>query len=232
VITGILVALPEELRTLTKSNIKQGECITVAKDTLVTLSGSGAENARIATKRLIDNGANQLISWGCAGALAPHLKAGDLVIPSTILTKNNTSLATQETWSKQVTNTLEQSIKCYNGKFFESGSVISLAQDKAEQYQQTSALAVDMESGALAHVAQQADIPFIVIRSIADPANLDLPKAIAYAMTDKGVISIPKLLLYLCTHLTELPGLIKLGLHFNTASKTLKTVACQLPKIT
>ncbi|NOR79770.1 MAG: phosphorylase [Methyloprofundus sp.] len=231
-ITGILVALPEELRTLTQSNIQQGDCVTVAKNTLVTLSGSGAKNANIATKRLIDNGANQLISWGCAGALAPHLKAGDLVIPSTILTNNNTSFATQESWSKQVINTLEQNITCYNGKLFESDTIISLAQDKAAQYQQTGALAVDMESGALAQVAQQAGIPFIAIRSIADPANMDLPKAIAYAMTGQGVISIPKLLLYLCTHLTNLPGLINTAQHFNTANKTLKAVAVQLPKIT
>ena len=231
-ITGILVALPEELRTLTKAKIKQGECVIVAKNFLVTLSGSGPENASTAAKNLIDNGASQLISWGCAGALAPHLQAGDLVIPATILAKNNLQLPTQENWSRQIINILEQSIKCYNGKLFESGSVINLAQDKAEKYQQTGALAVDMESGAIARVAQQANIPFVAIRSIADIANQDLPKAIAYAMTDKGVISRPKLLLYLSTHPAELAGLINTALHFNTASKTLKTVACQLPRIT
>ena len=231
-ITGILVALPEELRTLTKSKLKQGERITVAKNILVILSGTGPENASIAAQDLIDNGASQLISWGCAGALAPQLKAGDLVIPSFILAKNNIQLATQPNWSQQITNKLEGSIKCYNGTLFESGSVITLARDKAEQYQQTGALAVDMESGAIARVAQQANIPFIAIRSIVDPANLDLPRAINHAMTDKGVISIPKLMLYLCSHPWELPSLINTALHFNTANKTLKTVACQLPQIT
>ena len=231
-ITGILVALPEELSTLTKSKLKQGECISVAKNTLVTLSGSGADNASAAAQNLIDNGTNQLISWGCAGALAPHLKAGDLVIPSAIHSRDNIQLTTQPDWSKKIINKLEQSIKCYDGQLFESDSVISLARDKAEQYQQTGALAVDMESGAIARVAQQANIPFIAIRSIVDPANLDLPRAINHAMTDKGVISIPKLMLYLCSHPWELPSLINTALHFNTANKTLKTVACQLPQIT
>ena len=231
-ITGILVALPEELRTLTKSRLKQGESISVAKNTLVTLSGSGPDNASIAAQNLIDNGASQLISWGCAGALAPHLKAGDLVIPSAIHSRDHTQLTTLPNWSKQIINKLEKSIKCYNGQLFESDSVIYLARDKAKQYQQTGALAVDMESGAVARVAQQASIPFVAIRSIVDPANLDLPGAISYAMTVEGVISIPKLILYLCSHPWELPSLINTALHFNAASKTLKTVACQLPQIT
>ena len=231
-ITGILVALPEELRTLTKFKIKQGECVSVTSNTLVTLSGSGSDNACVAAQDLIDNGANQLISWGCAGALAPHLKAGDLVIPSAIHTSNNIQLTTQSNWSKQIINKLGQGIKCYDGRLFESASVITLAKDKAEQYQQTGALAVDMESGAVARVAQKANIPFVAIRSIVDPANLDLPKAINHAMTAKGVISIPKLIVYLCSHPWELSSLINTALHFNTASKTLKTVACQLPQIT
>lgn len=231
-ITGILVALPEELRTLTKSRLKQGECVSVAKNTLIILSGSGPDNASTAAQALIDNGANQLISWGCAGALAPHLKAGDLVIPTFILAKDKLQLATQPNWSKQIINTLEQSNKCYDGKLFESGSVITLACDKAEQYQQTGALAVDMESAALARTALQANIPFVAIRSIVDPANLDLPNAINHAMTDKGIISIPKLILYLSSHLSELPRLIKLGLHFSSASKSLKYAASQLSQIT
>lgn len=231
-ITGILVALPDELLTLTKSKLKQGERVTIAKNLLITLSGIGAENASSATQDLIDNGANQLISWGCAGALAPYLKAGDLVIPASITAKDNTQFSTQPDWSKRIINTLEPGIKCYNGSLFESSSVVALASDKAKQYQQTKALAVDMESGALARVAQQANIPFIAIRSIVDPANMDLPQAIIHAMTAKGVISIPTLLRHVCSHPTELPRLINTALHFNSASKTLKTVACQLPQIT
>lgn len=231
-ITGILVALPEELRTLTKSRLEQGKCTHVANNTLVILSGTGPDNASVAAQKLIENGANQLISWGCAGALAPFLKAGDLLIPTVILTEDNQQLETRRDWTKKIINTLEQAIRCYDGWLFESRSVIHLAQDKMQQHQKTQALAVDMESAALARVAQQAGIPFVAIRSIVDPADLDLPRAISHAMTEKGVISITKLLLYLACHPTELPHLIQLGLHFNSASKTLKHVASELKQIT
>ncbi|MDT8425062.1 MAG: phosphorylase [Methyloprofundus sp.] len=227
-ITGILVALPEELHTLTKIKIKQGECIAVAENTIVTLSGSGSENAQIAAQTLITKGATQLISWGCAGALAPHLKAGDLIIPEHILTQDNNLITTHTEWSNPIAERLKNSLKYYTGTLLESDSVVALADAKNELYQTSRALAVDMESGAVARTAEQAQIPFIALRSIVDPANLDLPQAINHAMTKHGLISIPKLLLYLCTHPNEIPRLIQLGLNFNAASKTLKHIAHQL----
>jgi adenosylhomocysteine nucleosidase len=232
VITGILVALPEELRTLTKSRIQQGECFAMSENTLITLTGSGPTNAANGAQNLLSQGATQLISWGCAGALAPHLNAGDLLIPDSVLTQDNTLLATHKLWSQQVITLLDNSITYTESKLLESATVISLAQDKNQQYLQTQAVAVDMESAAVARFANQQQIPFIAIRSIVDPAALDLPKAIDYAMNDKGVVSIGKLLLFLCRHPGELPSLIKLGLHFNAASKTLKYLAHRLPQIT
>ncbi len=231
-ITGILVALPEELHTLTKSRIKQGECFAVSENTLITLSGSGPKNAKSAAQNLLAQGATQLISWGCAGALAPHLKAGDLVIPAWVLTKDNKQLATHRLWSQQVIKLLDNCMTYDQACLLESDTVISLAQDKSKQYQLTEAIAVDMESGAVAQAANQAQIPFIAIRSIVDPAELNLPEAINYAMTDSGIVSTSKLMRYLCSHPGELPRLIKLGLHFNAANKTLKYLAHRLPQIT
>lgn len=231
-ITGVLVALPEELRTLSKTKIKQGECFSMSDNTLVTLAGSGSDNASKAAQSLLNHGAQQLISWGCAGALAPHLKSGDLIIPALILTQDNTQLATDASWSKLIINSLQPVIKCYDGMLVESAAIISKAQDKAELFKQTQALAVDMESAAVARTAQQANIPFIAVRSIIDPADLDLPNAINHAMTDKGIVSIPKLLIYLCSHPQELPSLINTALYFNKARKTLTSVACQLPQTT
>lgn len=231
-ITGILVALPEELHTLTKSRIKQGECLSVSKNTLITLSGSGPKNATTGAQTLLDKGATQLISWGCAGALAPHLNAGDLLIPDCVLTLNNIRLSTHKLWSRQVIKLLGTAIAYDDASLLESDIVISLACDKARQHKLTQAVAVDMETAAVARLAEQQQIPFIAIRSIVDPAGFDLPRAINYAMNDKGIISITKLLRFLCRHPAELPGLIKLGLHFNAASKSLKFIAHQLPQIT
>jgi len=228
VITGIIVALPEELRTLTHTKIRQGECITLPNGHLIALSGAGFENAQSATQQLIDQGAQQLISWGCAGALAPHLMAGDLILPHSILLSDNTLLEIDLIGREQVIKILNHSIPYYSDKLLESQQMISAALDKATAYQNSSAIAVDMESGAVARVAHQANIPFVVLRSIVDPANFSLPYAVQYALNDQGNIAMSKLLLYLCMHPSELPRLIKLSQHFNAAKKTLNQVASQL----
>ena len=61
---------------------------------------------------------------------------------------------------------------------------------------------------------------------------MDLPKAINHSLNDEGDIVLGKLLLFIALHPTELPGLIKLGLHFNAAKNTLKLVAKQLDHLT
>jgi hypothetical protein len=61
---------------------------------------------------------------------------------------------------------------------------------------------------------------------------MDLPRAIDYSLNDQGDVMLGKLLLFLFLHPAELPGLIKLGLHFNAAKKTLKLVARHLDSVT
>ena len=89
-----------------------------------------------------------------------------------------------------------------------------------------------MESIAIARVAKQHTIAFLAIRAIADPVNMDLPQAINYSLNAQGDVVLGKLLLFLFLHPAELPGLIKLGLHFNAAKKTLKSVARHLDTVT
>ena len=89
-----------------------------------------------------------------------------------------------------------------------------------------------MESAAVAKVAKLHGLPFLAIRAIADPLDMDLPKAVSHALGAEGEVILSKLLLYLLLHPSELPGLLKLGLHFNAARKSLKRVANQLNVLT
>jgi len=231
VITGILVALPEELHTLSSVKLKPGQSHFLSDTLLVILSGAGIENAEKATQQLIAQGAKQLISWGCAGALAAQLKAGDLFIPSQIQTHAGEHLSINSDFYHKLRATLQQTAH-HTGLLLESAQIISQAQEKNALHQSTQALATDMESAALAQVAQQADLPFIAIRSIVDEAHFNLPNAVQYAMQKDGRVSLGKLLLYLIGHPFEIPRLIQLGQHFNAASKTLAKISPLLVKMT
>jgi len=231
-ITGIVVALPEELSTLTSKKIDKG-CHVFITDTIVlAYSGAGADNARAASALLITQGATRLISWGCAAALSETLKPGDLVLADTLIDAEGAQIGTHPGWIELSQSLLSNSLKAHSGSLAESRSIVATGKDKKHLHAQTGAIALDMESIAIAKVAQLNNLPFLAIRTIADPVNMDLPKSINHSLNNEGDIVLAKLLLFIALHPTELPGLIKLGLHFNAAKNTLKLVAKQLDHLT
>jgi nucleoside phosphorylase len=206
VITGIVVALPEELTTLTSKKIDKRCCSFITDKLLVAYSGAGHVSAKSASELLVAKGATRLISWGCAAALCSSLKPGDLILAAFAVV--------------------------HTGRLAESISIVSSIEDKQQLQSITGAVALDMESIAIARIAKQHALPFLSIRVIADPVNMNLPQAINYSLNDQGEVVLGKLLLFLFLHPAELPGLIKLGLHFNAARKTLKLVAKHLDTVT
>lgn len=230
-ITGIVVALPEEIGSLTALKIGRGERIFIHDSLLVTCSGAGPLNAGFAAEQLITQGAQRLISWGCAAALSPNLKPGDLTLAAQLIATDGTNLSIASPWHQHTQQLLGQYILLHAGSLLESIRIVANADDKQVLHRTTQAIALDMESVAIARVAQQHGLDFLAIRAIADPATMSLPLAINHAMDSQGAVDMRKLLWYVVQHPTEIPALIKLGLHFNAAKYSLKTVARQLDAI-
>ena len=234
-ITGIVVALPEELTTLTPKKIDKGDCHFVAEKLMVAYSGAGSKNARSAAKLLVTKGATRLISWGCAAALSGTLKPGDLVLADELIDVEggrDAKCCVSSDWHSYAKERLEKFLAVHCGRLAESTRIVSTRTEKKQLYVLTGAVALDMESVAIAKVARQYKIPFLVIRAIVDPVDMSLPQAISYSLNDQGEVVLGKLLFFLFLHPTELPGLIKLGMYFNAAKKTLKLVAKHLDTVT
>jgi adenosylhomocysteine nucleosidase len=232
VITGIVVALPEELTTLTSKKLDKGGCFFITDKLLVVYSGAGPVNAESAAELLVANGATRLISWGCAAALSESLKPGDLLLADKLIDSGNIEMATNIDWHSHTKNSLAAFLVVHTGRLAESKNIVSFSKDKKQLHLKTGAAALDMESIAIAKVARQHSLPFLAIRVIADPVNMNLPLAINYSLNDQGKVVLRKLLSFLVLHPAELPGLIKLGLHFNAAMKTLKSIAKHLDTVT
>ncbi len=228
---GIVVALPEEVTTLTSRKLAQGDCVSIADNILLTLAGAGPSNAERAAQQLIANGADQLISWGCAAALSPDLKPGDLVLADQLTATQQQPFNTDAIWRQHLQKLLSAELPISVGRLTESAQIVAQSHNKKLIYQQTGAIALDMESYAIAKAAQQAGLPCLVIRVIADPANMDLPQAVSQSLNSQGQVQLGKLLVFLLSHPWEVPGLIRLGLHFHAAQKTLKTIAKHLNEI-
>ncbi len=234
-ITGIVVALPEELNTLTSIKLTKGSSRFISNTVLVVYSGTGPINARSAAEHLITQGATKLISWGCAAALSESLKPGDLILANALIsTEESKAIALNvcANWHQQTTKLLASVVKVTSGGLAESKGIVSSSEDKKKIHSNTNAVALDMESIAIAQVANQHALPFLAIRVIADPVEMSLPLAITHSLNQQGDVVLSKLLGYLALHPRELPGLIRLGLHFRSATKTLKLIAQHLDAIT
>jgi hopanoid-associated phosphorylase len=239
VITGIVVALPQELSTLTSQKLVKGQSVFLSKTLVLAYSGAGAKNAEAAAKLLITQGATHLISWGCAGALSSSLQSGTLLLANKLIDADGATLDVDAVWHGKFKTGLEklfalsnkQGVLLRSGTLLESKILVSSSRDKQQLHQQTKAIALDMESIAIAKVAKARELPFLAIRAIADPVAMDLPAAVSHSFNEQGDIELGKLLRFLLTHPSELKGLITLGQHFSAAKKTLSVVAKELEQL-
>jgi len=114
----------------------------------------------------------------------------------------------------------------------ESSHIVSASAEKKDLFQSSNAVALDMESAAIAHLTHNTGTPLLVIRVIADTADMDLPEAISHSLSDQGEINLKQLLINIAQKPGQIPGLIKLGMNFYSARRTLKVIAGKLNDIT
>jgi adenosylhomocysteine nucleosidase len=225
---GLVVALPGELRTLTKERIKTGRWLRLNENTLTCLSGVGPGKAAAAASGLIEQGCNALVSWGCAAAISAELKAGDLIVPERVLSATGEAFETDCEWRSDVLERLADRKGVHAGAITEARTLVATAADKRSLRNQTGAVALDMESAAIARIAARQNIPFMTIRAVADPACMDLPKPVAIALNPDGDVRLALLLALTACNPGSIPGLVRLGLCFRAAQHRLRLSARQL----
>lgn len=222
---GILVAMPQECRSLTNKRIPEGGFLALNESCLIGLSGAGPKAASRCAVLLAEQGVTALISWGCAAALDPSLKPGDLVLPASVIGADGKSLETNPAWRGRWVAQLEAQLPVYQGNLLESRQIISLASEKRMLFADTGAIALDMESAAVARAALDLGLPFLAVRSIVDPADVDIPPSIAAAFDENGVLSALKMLGGALLRPRDCLGILRLGRDFWEAMGTLKFVA-------
>jgi adenosylhomocysteine nucleosidase len=224
-IAGFVVALREESRSLIGRPLRYGECAAIEHAGLVYVCGAGPDNAARAARALIDRGASGLLSWGCAAGLAPALKAGDLCLPYTILEGNGASHAVTGFWHERVRHALQGHFDVHTGAMFSSRHLVADASEKRALAVTYGAVALDMESAAIAAAAAQRSVPFIALRAIVDAAHVSLPRAVGNSLGADGAVSLYSLIGSALCSPGELGALVRLGLGFRMALQMLERAA-------
>lgn len=133
-------------------------------------AGTGSERARRATQALIDaHTPTWVLSAGFSGALHPDLKLGDIVLANSIVD------VTGEELMVDAKLTPDPQRGWHVGRLLMTDEIVRTVAEKRELAEQTGALAVDLESLAVAKVCQQMNTRFLAVRSISDDLSHDLP---------------------------------------------------------
>jgi len=226
---GVVVALPDEARTLTRARLQPGAIVPVGDSLLLALCGVGPERAARAAQELLDCGVRALASWGTAGALDPKLGRAALVLPKRVIDDAGNSYPVDSRWRWRLEQALSASVPVVGGPLLSSARPLTTAKAKAEAFIETGAIAVDMESAAVAGRAEAAGRPFVALRSITDTAAEALPRAALEAVDADGRLQPLRLLRAVLTRPSDILALMALGRHFAQARRALDTAAAHAP---
>jgi len=221
---GIVAALPGEARPLAGCRIDAGGAWRSDAGVHLQLAGIGPRRAAAAADKLIAGGVTALASWGSAGALAPHLTAGALLLPRTVVATDGEVLAVDAAWHRRLVDCLAGHLPVATGPLAEALSVAASPADKASLRRRTAALAADMESAALARCARQAGVPFVVVRAVVDAASTVVPAAALTAVDDLGRLRPVRLASGLLRDPSAWPALGDLRRSFHACQATLAKV--------
>jgi adenosylhomocysteine nucleosidase len=215
------------------------------QDCLLVQSGMGRQRAERALEYVLRRyRPSAVLSLGFCGALAGKLRAGDLVVCSKLLAlltmpsplrpapsvgflncddclvKRALRVEMPQTWGAARCLALRRRVRPVVGGCLTVPSVANHRQVKEWLSWNFTGAVVDMESFWLGSLAQEAGVPFLAVRSVSDPLNESLPPldglVDAFGRTKKRAMS-----RYLIGHPIAAGELIRLGLHFRRAQKSL-----------
>ncbi len=171
--------------------------------------GAGDRERTAALVESAAQGAGCLISFGIAGALAPDLRAGDVVISDEVVADGQRWQA--DAWFRARVADLAGTIGAFCGPVFGADAILATETDKLRTWRETGALAVDLESDLVARIAARAGIPFIVARTIADRACRQLPPAALIPLSEAGTPDLARVLASVLRRPGQIGALIRLA---------------------
>jgi adenosylhomocysteine nucleosidase len=172
---------------------------------LSAVVGAGNHRRTVAVVEEAAAQAECLVSFGIAGALAPNLKSGDIILSTAVIDDDRTWLSS-ESLRPQISD-LAQQLGAFEGAVLGAQIVVATKADKQRAWRQTGAIAVDLESVVVARAAAALGIPFVVLRAIADPASRELPPAALLPLTADGKPAIGQVLASVMRRPQQLPTL-------------------------
>lgn len=196
---GLVVAMEAEARALVGPGRWdhgdpypfQCSSLTDTIHLIVVRSGIGWENASGACRWIIRQGVGALGAVGVCAGLAPRLVPGDLILADVIMEEKrggfNPIWAEGSGFGGKACGAIKKKgLSACAGPIVTVRRPILHKEEKASLYQQSRAVAADMESGAAALAASRASLPFFTFRAVCDGAGRSIPASLFEALYQEG----------------------------------------------
>lgn len=150
---------------------------------VVAESGLGFAKARKATQALLDaHTPHWLLSCGFAGGLLPQMKIGDIVIADSLLDTHGQQL------NVDVNMPADREHGLFVGRVLTVDRMVRKVEEKRALAEEFGAIAVEMESLAVAQVARDRGTRFLTVRAISDDLSADLPPEVLSVVGSTGTM--------------------------------------------
>lgn len=144
--------------------------LVFARDARRELAATAANAAR--------HGYRGIISFGVAGGLAAHLRAGDWVVASSVVEAEG-PIPTDAGWSRRLLDAIGDA---HHAPILGVDTPVAEPETKRQLHRTSGAAAVDMESHIVARLAAAHGLAFTALRVIVDPVDRMIPPAALVGM--------------------------------------------------
>ncbi|MGD9727478.1 MAG: hypothetical protein AB7V39_13960 [Nitrospiraceae bacterium] len=189
----------------------------------VVRTGIGPRKAEEAARAILTVGPlSSIISTGFACALN-DARVGDVLIGTDIVRQSAAGYdpvysCDPELITEAIQAAQEAGVEHARGRYLSVEQVVCQGEQKRALARSTAAIALDMESAALASVAREAALPFAAIRTVSDGRDEDLPLDFNLFLRPSGWIAGAMACL---SHPSSLTGLSRLRAQSRIAAKQL-----------
>ena len=197
--------------------------IAAAPGVLVVCRTAGRQLETVADTA-VRQGYRGAISFGVAGGLASHLRAGDWVVASAIR-ESQTVRFTDAAWSRKLLGVIGGAV---HAPILGIDEPVADPVKKRELHKATGAVAVDMESHVVARVAAEHKLSFAALRVVVDPAHRQVPPAALIGMRPDGRANVGAVLRDVMKRPTQLGSLARVALDAYAARSAMMQVRRRL----
>ena len=178
------------------------------KGAIVACAAARPGLARGLARDLVKQGATRLVSFGISGGLDAALPLGALVLATKVVSPNG-AWDCDAAWGDGLAKKLPHAIR---GAEWGSETLVGKAAEKQ----------ADMESQCAAEIAAEFKLPLMVVRTVCDNANMDVPEIVMHMIGEDGSLDYMKAVRHVLCHPSQIPDLIHVGAGTGKALGALK----------